>query len=88
MATRQQNAREFVKTWSSSNKGREDADRQTFWNDLLQRVYGINDYYNYITYEKDVPFIDIGADLFCPNSVRINFTIYLSQSTVINTKLL
>ncbi|MEE6665608.1 DNA methyltransferase [Limosilactobacillus fermentum] len=54
MATRQQNAREFVKTWSSSNKGREDADRQTFWNDLLQRVYGINDYYNYITYEKDV----------------------------------
>lgn len=54
MATRQQNAREFVKTWSSSNKGREDADRQTFWNDLLQRVYGINDYYNYIKYEKDV----------------------------------
>jgi hypothetical protein len=54
MATRQQTAREFVKTWSSSNKGREDADRQTFWNDLLQRVYGINDYYNYITYEKDV----------------------------------
>lgn len=54
METRQQNAREFVKTWSSSKKGREDADRQTFWNDLLQRVYGINDYYNYITYEKDV----------------------------------
>lgn len=54
MATRQQNAREFVKTWSSPNKGREDADRQTFWNDLLQRVYGIDDYYNYITYEKDV----------------------------------
>lgn len=54
MATRQQNAREFVKTWSSPSKGREDADRQTFWNDLLQRVYGINDYYNYITYEKDV----------------------------------
>ena len=26
MATRQQNAREFVKTWSSDNKGREDAD--------------------------------------------------------------
>ena len=54
MATRQQSAREFVKTWSSPNKGLEDADRQTFWNDLLQRVYGINDYYNYITYEKDV----------------------------------
>lgn len=54
MATRQQNAREFVKTWSSPNKGREDADRQTFWNDLLQRVYGINNYYDYITYEKDV----------------------------------
>lgn len=54
MATRQQNAREFVKTWSSLNKGREDADRQTFWNDLLQRVYGLNNYYDYITYEKDV----------------------------------
>lgn len=54
MPTRQQAAREFVKTWSSDNKGREDADRQTFWNDLLQRVYGIDNYYDYITYEKDV----------------------------------
>lgn len=54
MATRQQNAREFVKTWSSDNKGREDADRQSFWNDLLQRVYGVDDYLNYIEYEKDV----------------------------------
>ncbi|HIX35857.1 MAG TPA: hypothetical protein H9856_05650, partial [Candidatus Limosilactobacillus merdigallinarum] len=41
MPTRQQAAREFVKTWSTDNKGREDADRQTFWNDLLQLVYGI-----------------------------------------------
>ena len=54
MPTRQQAAREFVKTWSSDKKGREDADRQTFWNDLLQRVYGIDNYYDYITYEKDV----------------------------------
>ena len=54
MATRKQAAREFVKTWSSDKKGREDADRQTFWNDLLQRIYGINNYYDYITYEKDV----------------------------------
>lgn len=54
MATRKQAARDFVKTWSSDKKGREDADRQTFWNDLLQRVYGINNYYDYITYEKDV----------------------------------
>lgn len=54
MATRQQNAREFVKTWSSDKKGREDADRQSFWNDLLQRVYGVDDYLNYIEYEKDV----------------------------------
>lgn len=55
MATRQQAAREFVKTWSSKDKGREDADRQTFWDDLLQRVYGIDNYYDYITFEKDVP---------------------------------
>lgn len=54
MATRKQAAQDFVKTWSSDKKGREDADRQTFWNDLLQRVYGINNYYDYITYEKDV----------------------------------
>lgn len=54
MATRQQAARDFVKTWSSDKKGREDADRQSFWNDLLQRVYGIDNYYDYITYEKDV----------------------------------
>lgn len=54
MVTRRQEAVNFVKTWSSDDKGREDADRQTFWNDLLQRVYGINNYYDYITYEKDV----------------------------------
>ena len=52
--TRKQAAEDFVKTWSSETKGREDADRQTFWNDLLQRVYGINNYYDFITYEKDV----------------------------------
>lgn len=54
MVTRQQAARDFVRTWSQESKGREDADRQTFWNDLLQRVYGIDNYYDYITYEKDV----------------------------------
>lgn len=53
-STRKQAAKGFVKTWSSDSKGREDADRQTFWNDLLQRVYGINNYYDFITYEKDV----------------------------------
>ena len=53
MATRNHEATEFGKTWSAK-EGREDAERQSFWNDLLQRVYGINDYYNYITYEKDV----------------------------------
>ena len=53
-STRKQAAKGFVKTWSNDSKGREDADRQTFWNDLLQRVYGINNYYDFITYEKDV----------------------------------
>ncbi len=53
MATRQQAARDFVKTWEAKD-GKEDAERQTFWNDLLQRIYGINNYYDYITYEKDV----------------------------------
>ena len=59
MATRQQAAREFVKTWGKK-EGKEDAERQTFWNDLLNRVYGINDYYNFITYEKDVKVKDNG----------------------------
>lgn len=59
MATRQQAAREFVKTWGEK-EGKEDAERQTFWNDLLNRVYGINDYYNFITYEKDVKVKDNG----------------------------
>lgn len=54
MATRQQAARDFVKTWKAKD-GKEQADKQTFWNDLLQRVYGINNYYDYIAYEKDVP---------------------------------
>lgn len=59
MATRQRAAREFVKTWGKK-EGKEDAERQTFWNDLLNRVYGINDYYNFITYEKDVKVKDNG----------------------------
>ena len=59
MATRKQESKEFVKTWSAK-EGREDAERQSFWNDLLQRVYGINDYYNYITYEKDVSVKAVG----------------------------
>ncbi|WP_459471377.1 hypothetical protein [Pediococcus pentosaceus] len=40
MTTRQQAARDFVKTWVIKD-GKEDAERQTFWNDLLQRVYGL-----------------------------------------------
>lgn len=52
--TRQQLAKEFVDTWTQPDKGKEDADRQTFWNDLLHRVYGIVNYYDYVTYEKDV----------------------------------
>lgn len=58
MATRRSEAKNFVKTWGSLEKGREDADRQTFWNDLLQRVYGINNYYDYITFEKQVQVKD------------------------------
>ncbi len=52
--TRRQLAKEFVDTWTQPDKGKEDADRQTFWNDLLHRVYGIVNYYDYVTYEKDV----------------------------------
>ncbi|MEM5032033.1 type IIL restriction-modification enzyme MmeI [Limosilactobacillus fermentum] len=54
MPTRKQAAQEFVKIWGNPSKGREDADRQSFWNDLLQRVYGITNCADYIEYEKPV----------------------------------
>lgn len=39
--TRKELAKEFIKTWSNVDRGHEDKDRQTFWIDLLNRVYGI-----------------------------------------------
>lgn len=54
LTTRKKLAKEFSKLWLSSDKGREDADRQTFWNSLLEKVYGVSDYERYIVYEKNV----------------------------------
>ena len=50
--TRKELAKEFIKTWSNVDRGHEDKDRQTFWIDLLNRVYGITNYANYVNFEK------------------------------------
>lgn len=52
--TRKELAKEFIKTWSNVDRGHEDKDRQTFWIDLLNRVYGITNYANYVNFEKNV----------------------------------
>lgn len=52
--TRKQEAEEFVKTWSKPNRGGEDKDRQKFWIDLMEHVYGVRDYVHYLDFERDV----------------------------------
>lgn len=52
--TRKQEAEEFVKTWSDPTRGAEDKDRQKFWIDLMEHVYGVRDYVHYLDFERDV----------------------------------
>lgn len=52
--TRKQEAEEFVKTWSDPTRGGEDKDRQKFWIDLMELVYGVRDYVHYLDFERDV----------------------------------
>ncbi len=52
--TRIQLARDFVKTWSDPTRGHEDKDRQTFLINLIDQVFEIHDYPNYILFEKNV----------------------------------
>lgn len=54
MATRKQLAKDFVDRWSKDEKGREDADRQSFWIDLLEHVFGIQNTVTYLDFEKNV----------------------------------
>ena len=49
---RRESARKFSVRWK--NKGQEDQDTQSFWLDLLQNVYEVEDVYNYIDFEKRV----------------------------------
>ncbi|KRL96194.1 DNA methyltransferase [Levilactobacillus hammesii] len=61
--TRKQMASEFSQLWIEPQKGREDADRQTFWNSMLEKVFGIVDYERYIEYEKNVRVKEDNGDI-------------------------
>ena len=54
MNTREQKkqAKAFIKRWE--NRGSERQDSQSFWLDLLQSVYGIENPTEYITFEDKV----------------------------------
>lgn len=52
--TRRQLIQEFVKEWIGKGEIKEDANRQSFIDDLLRRVCGIEQPTQYIEYEKDV----------------------------------
>src|SRR5690625_4698278 len=52
MRERKKAAEEFHKRWS--NRGNERQDSQSFWLDLLQNVYGIENPVEYITFEDSV----------------------------------
>ncbi|MFR0596732.1 DNA methyltransferase [Limosilactobacillus mucosae] len=60
--TRIQLARDFVKTWSDSTRGHEDKDRQTFLINLIDQVFEIHDYPNYILFEKNVTVPENGEN--------------------------
>lgn len=51
--------REFLERWE--NKGREDGDKQPFWLDLLQTVYGIEIPSTFIDFEQSVRLISGGG---------------------------
>lgn len=60
--TRIQLARDFVKTWSDPTRGHEDKDRQTFLINLIDQVFEIHDYPNYILFEKNVTVPENGEN--------------------------
>ena len=45
-------ARKFIERWK--NRGEEKKDSQSFWLDLLEHVYGIENAVDYITFEDNV----------------------------------
>lgn len=54
VATQKRNAKEFIKRWESSDRGREKQDSQSFWLDLLENVLGIEKPTEFIRFEKTV----------------------------------
>ena len=45
-------ARDFAEEWQG--KGYEKGDTQRFWLELLQKVFGVSDPYNFIRFEEQV----------------------------------
>ena len=67
-AERRAAAKQFVNTWSG--RGDEKQDTQTFWIELLQKVFGVEDVYKKIAFEVPVKlshtsFIDAYIDETC-----------------------
>lgn len=52
--TRREAAKHFAEIYLSDDKGHEDQDRQTFWNELLARVFGIEEVSRFVEFEKPV----------------------------------
>ncbi len=52
VSERKRAARAFINRWS--NRGNEKQDSQSFWLDLLQTVYGIENPVDYISFEDSV----------------------------------
>lgn len=54
IAKQKKNAKEFIKRWSTTNRGREKQDSQSFWLDLLENVLGVKEPTEFIRFEKAV----------------------------------
>lgn len=52
--TQKKNAREFVKRWATTDRGKEKQDSQQFWTDLLENVLGVEQPADFIRFEKTV----------------------------------
>lgn len=54
IAQQKKNAKDFIKRWSTADRGREKQDSQSFWLDLLENVLGVEKPTEFIRFEKTV----------------------------------
>lgn len=72
LAEQREAARQFVNKWNG--KGREDEDARSYWIDILQKVFGMDDVTDRVEFEKKV----VGAD---GNVKRID--VYIPETKVL-----